>query len=321
LLGFVGSSVPVKNMPVNPTFTPVSPQALSVNHLFIWILIMSAFIFMVVTGLSLYAIVKFRQRPGDGEPEQNYGSVTREILWTAGPLLLLAGTFVFTVRVMQTAVPAEGAEKSRQPDLTIVGHQWWWEVSYPQYGVTTANEIHIPAGKKLFAQIKSADVIHDFWAPELGPKIDAVPGHPNYLWVQADTPGYYEGTCAEFCGAEHAWMRIQVYAHPEEEFQAWIKDQSAYPPPPSTKQEALGLQLYGEKLCDDCHSAAADIGPDLTHLGSRKTLGTGILRNTPENLAKWLTDPQAVKPGIHMPDMHLSKSEVQALTVFLESLK
>jgi cytochrome c oxidase subunit 2 len=185
--------------------------------------------------------------------------------------------------------------------------------------VTTANEIHIPVGKRLLVDFRSADVIHDFWVPALGRKIDIVPGHPNRLWIEADHGGTYLGACAEFCGNEHAWMRILVMADPPDEFAAWIKQQSAVPPKPVTADERRGAEIFRENICTNCHLRS--VGPDLMHVASRRTLAAGALENTPANLAAWLHDPNNFKPGSNMPDFKLSADDLRALVAFLETQK
>jgi cytochrome c oxidase subunit 2 len=162
-------------------------------------------------------------------------------------------------------------------------------------------------------------VIHDFWAPELGRKIDIVPGHPNRLWIEADRDGTYLGACAEFCGNEHAWMRFMVIAEPPEQFAAWMKEQMAAPPMPATTDEQLGAKIYRERICTNCH--VNGVGPDLTHVASRRTLAAGALDNTPVNLADWLRDPDHFKPGSNMPNFKLSDDEVRALVAYLETQK
>ncbi|MEJ2559567.1 MAG: cytochrome c oxidase subunit II [Anaerolineae bacterium] len=303
-------------MPSSP-FNPVSPQAQSISNLFILVLIIGMVILAIVTSLVIYASIRYRSRPGEGEPPQTFGNRTLEISWTAAPALLLAVLLAFTIYTMQVADPTVLASQE-QPDLVIIAHQWWWEVHYPKTGVTTANEIHIPAGTRLLTRIESADVIHDFWVPQLGRKMDAIPGHPNHIWLEANTPGTYLGSCAEYCGLEHAWMRIRVIAQTQDQFKAWEQEQLQTPT--LTGEAAVGKQLYMSMPCVNCH-VDQPIGPDLTHFGSRETIGTGVLENTPDNLAKWLRNPQAVKPGVHMPNLNLTDVEIKALVAYLEASK
>ncbi len=303
----------------NPVFSPSSPLSQSIANLFILILAIGGAILLLVMGLVFYSAYKFRARPGQPEPKQDFGRLHLEISWTAAPLLLVLGLLGYSIVVMGVSDPVVSAGED-PPDVTIIGHQWWWEVKYPSSGVVTANEIHIPANKRLLFAVESADVIHDFWVPALGRKMDAIPGRTNYTWQEAIKPGTYLGTCAEFCGLQHAWMRIRVIAQTQEEFDAWVQQQLAVPSIPSSGEAATGQQLFRELTCVNCH-VINTVGPNLTHFGSRETLGAGVLTNTPENLAKWLADPQAVKPGIHMPDLNLSQEEINALVAYLEASK
>lgn len=308
----------------NSLFSPQSPQAQSITHLSIIVGIVMLAIFVLITALVLYAVVKFRRRPGDAEPRQVFGNSRLENAWTIGALLTVTVLFIFTIRTMRSADRTPAPD--RKPDLEIIAHQWWWEARYPQSGVITANEIHIPVGKAWLVRLTSADVIHDWWVPDLGRKMDAIPGHPNDFWIQADKPGTFLGTCAEFCGAGHAWMRIRVIAQPESEFNAWEQHQLEVPPQPTSGEAADGSKLFNKLTCDNCHTVAgtpakADIGPDLTHVASRETLAAGRLKDTPENLRKWISDPQKYKPGSHMPDFNFTPAQVKELVAYLETLK
>jgi cytochrome c oxidase subunit 2 len=307
-------------MPGSP-LNPQSPLALPMTDLFVLVIGIGAVVLAIVVVWVLYALIRYRARPGqEGEPPQVFGNVKLETGWTVAPTLLLVGIFILSGIAMRQASPGVTAAQAQQPDVTIIAHQWWWEVLYPQAGVITANEIHIPAGVRLLFQIESADVIHDFWVPELARKIDAIPGHPNHLWLEASNPGEYHGTCAEFCGTQHGWMRILVVAQTQADFDAWQQSQLQSPTIPPNSPAAQGAQLFAEKTCINCHLITS-AGPNLTHLGDRQTLGAGVLENTPENLARWLTNPQDVKPGVHMPNMNLTPDQVNALVAYLEASK
>ncbi len=289
--------------------------------LFAQYLAVAAVIFTVVAVLVVYAIVRYRARPGAPEPRESHGSRAAEIAWTAIPLAIVLGLFVLTVRTMAFVDAPQQPE--RAPDLTITGHQWWWLARYPG-GAVTANEIHIPAGRRLLARVDAADVIHDFWAPELARKIDAIPGRESYIWLEADAPGVYQGTCSEFCGMQHAGMHFQVIAEPEGQFSAWLERQAA-PPSPPEGLAADGARLFSERKCGDCHAVLPSdtrllSGPPLGHVASRMRLG-GDRANTPANMALWVNEPQTIKPGNRMPDQHLSAADVQALTAYMESLR
>lgn len=310
-------------MQIPSPLLPESTQALDIYHLFQFVLVIAVIILLIVAGLVIFAAIRFRRRPGDGLPRQDFGNPRLEVLWTVIPFLIVTAMFVMTVRTMRSVDPHP---LNKKPDLDIVAHQWWWEFRYPDSGVVTANELHIPVNKNLLYRLTSADVVHDFWVPQLGQKIDAVPNHPNYAWLSADKPGTYLGTCAEYCGAEHAWMRIRVIAQTPKDFAAWLHHQAQVPGFPSTAEAIAGMGLFQGLPCMNCHTIAGTpakgtIGPNLTHLGSRQTLAAGVFANTPKNLARWLTNPQKIKPGCHMPDLQLKPNEVKALTAYLEELK
>ena len=304
-------------------FDPASPQAQAILNLFYILLGISLIIFLIVVGAIFYSIIRSRRAGLSGEPAQVYGNTKLELTWTLIPLLIIFAIFGLSVRTMY-AIDAPHDDAS--PDLIITGHQWWWEVEYPASGVVTANEIHVPAGQRLRVQLESDDVIHDFWVPALGRKMDAIPGHPNHFWLEAAEPDTYLGACAEYCGLQHAWMRLRVIAQTEADFAAWQQQQLATPPIPTDGVAAQGYQQFHDLTCINCHAIAgtdanADVGPDLTHLGSRETIGAGVLANTTENLTTWLKDPQAVKPGNHMPQFSLTDNQLQALVTYLEGLK
>ncbi|MGA7567542.1 MAG: cytochrome c oxidase subunit II [Terriglobales bacterium] len=302
-----------------------SVLAQPISHLFLLVGIVMAAILLLVTVLVLYASIRYRHSVANELPRQEFGRTWLEILWTAGPIVILVFIFAATIQAMKDSDP--GFDPNRQPDLVIVAHQWWWEARYTDTHVIAANEIHVPVGKRLFVRLESADVIHDWWVPQLGRKMDAIPGHPNFLWIEADSPGLYSGTCAEYCGAEHAWMRIGVIAEAEPAFEQWSRHQLEEPSqPPPGGDAARGDELFQQMTCGNCHTIAGTlaqgkIGPDLTHVGGRSTLAAGRFRNTPANLARWLADPQAIKPGSHMPNFQLTDSQVQQLTSYLETLQ
>jgi cytochrome c oxidase subunit 2 len=215
---------------------------------------------------------------------------------------------------------------NRQPDLIVIGHQWWWEVRYPQTGVVTANEIHIPVGRKWLVRLESADVIHDFWVPALARKMQMIPGQTNHIWLEADAPGTYDGTCAEYCGAGHSWMRFSVIAESPAAFGAWLRGQVNPAAIPAADSAQTGLKIFQTMTCINCHSLrgvsiAANAAPDLTHLADRTILGAGVLSNTETNLFRWLKNPQDFKPGCFMPNLKLTDAQAGTLTSYLEILK
>ena len=211
--------------------------------------------------------------------------------------------------------------------IEVTGHQWWWEVRYPEEQVVTANEIHIPVGRPVRVDMTSADVIHSFWVPELHGKMDMIPGRTDVIWLQTDVPGSYRGQCAEFCGLQHAKMALYVVAEPPETFAAWL-DQQRQPAAEPTEPPAQRGRALAAGLCIQCHTirtgdaaVGGSFGPDLTHVGSRRTLAAATLPNTREHLAEWLADPQSSKPGNKMPNLQLDVESVQALVAYLESLR
>lgn len=303
-------------------FNPASPEAKAINDLFVAVLVICGGILATVGALVAYSLVRFRSRPDSGEPRQVFGSRPLEILWTVVPCLLLVWIFVLTARAMRASDPPA----AQAPDLIVIGHQWWWEARYPNLGVVTANEIHIPVKQRWSVRLESADVIHDFWVPELARKEDLIPGCTNHIWLEAGHPGTYLGACAEYCGAEHAWMRFLVIAEPPAQFAAWAADQTRRAPGPVAGPEERGQQLFLRMTCVNCHSiqgtsSRADAAPDLTHLAGRRLLGGGVLPNTPAILARWLKDPQAIKPGCKMPNLNLTGAQINDMLSYLETLK
>jgi cytochrome c oxidase subunit II len=303
-------------------FDPDSPQARSILHLGIVASIIFASIFAIVAGVIVYALMRFRWREGEPDPNQLAGNKTIEIVWTAIPGVIVVVLFALTARTMSVSDPAPAPA----PDIVVIGHQWWWEMRFPKSGVVAANEIHIPLGHAMSVRVDSADVLHEFWVPELGRKITAVPGHPNHIWLEADQPGTYLGVCSEFCGTEHAWMHFLVVAEPQAEFDAWIKAQLQPATPPAGEMAAKGLALFEQTSCVNCHAingtlARGNAAPDLTHFASRDQLGAGIANNTPENLRRWLADPHKVKPGVLMPDFKFTNEQLAQLVAYFETLK
>ena len=303
-------------------FDPQSPQARAIFHLAIIAGIIFAVIFAIVSGMIVYALMRCRWQEGEGDPKQVAGNKTVELVWTVIPFLIVVALFLLSWKTMGAADPPPAPE----PDIVITGHQWWWEARYPKSGVVTANELHIPVGKPLSIRLESADVLHEFWVPELGRKMTTVPGHPNNIWIQSDQPATYLGVCSEFCGTEHAWMHFLVVAETPEQFQAWEQTQLTPAQTPTGGSAALGLALFQETSCMNCHAikgtaATAGVGPDLTHFASRRILGAGVADNTPANLHRWLTNPQQVKPGVKMPNYKFTQSQVTQLSDYIETLK
>ena len=298
---------------------PQSPGARAICHLWFIALLVFGTIFVLVSGTVFYSLVRYRWREGELDPKQLAGNKTVEIIWTAIPFLVVLGLFAETARTMNLSDPPPAPK----PDLIVVGHQWWWEIRYPDTGVVTANEIHIPVGKPFSIRLDSVDVLHEFWVPQLGRKMTTVPGHINNIWMEADRPGSYLGVCSEFCGTQHAWMHFLVVAESQAQYDAWTKAQLQSALPAVNDAEAKGLALFEKLTCIDCHAvnglkAPARVGPDLTHFGSRKFLGAGVVENTPRNLRAWLQDPQKIKPGVEMPNFNLTGEQLDELTAYFE---
>jgi cytochrome c oxidase subunit II len=302
---------------------PQSPQARAIYDLGIVSTIVFVLIFVVVAGAIAYAIFRFRAREGEPEPKQFAGSKKVEIIWTVIPFLIVVFLFVLTLRGMNRADPPPAPS----PDLVVTGHQFWWEAQYPASGAVTANEIHIPVGKPLSVRLDSKDVLHEFWVPKLARKMTTVPGQPNHIWLQADKPGVYIGTCSEFCGTQHAWMRILVVAEESSKFEEWQRAQLQPGLAPTSDVATKGLALFQTSTCINCHAirgvtgADARVAPDLTHVASRRQLGAGILENTPANMRRWLKNPQHIKPGALMPDFNFTDQELDQLGEYLETLR
>jgi cytochrome c oxidase subunit 2 len=303
------------------SLNPQSPQTHAIFNLWGISVVIFALIFLIVTGIIAYSLMRFRWREGEPDPEQISGNKKVEMIWTAIPLVIVIFLFVLTARTMSFSDPAPTGD----PDLIVIGHQWWWEARYPKSGAIAANEIHIPTGRAISVVLDSADVLHEFWVAELTRKMTTVPGHPNHIWLQADRPGVFLGVCSEFCGTQHAWMRFTVVAQKPEDFAAWEQAQLAAAAAPAG-EAAKGLALFEKMSCANCHAIKgtadkARVGPDLTHFASRKEFGAGIVKNTPENLRNWLHDPQNVKPGVKMPNFKLDDEQVSQFVAYFETLK
>jgi cytochrome c oxidase subunit 2 len=316
----------IKNADLTSIFNVATAQNKLLVDLHLFYYAVALLILCVVTGLLVAVITKFRTPENDdgSEPRQIRGNPRLEIIWTAVPLLIVTVLGVLTAWVMLVVNPAIGTKK---PDLIVIGHQWWWEYQYPKLGIRTANELYLPVGQNALVEIRAADVVHSFWVVAFGQKMDAIPGHPTNMWLHPTKKGLFLGTCSEYCGAQHGLMRIMANVVSQEDFDAWAKAQAASPAPSADPAVARGKELFNSQTCADCHAitgdadARAKIGPDLTHVSQRKTLGAGVLENSDENLVKWIQNPQHFKPGVYMPDMRLSDEQAHDIAAYLESLK
>jgi cytochrome c oxidase subunit 2 len=336
-------------------FDPASPPAESIVNVSVLVLAITAFIFLVVEGVLLYSVLRFRRRapltgpspPADGgegpvrgadttEPAQVYGSKPIEIAWTAAPAMIVFVLVLVTARTLWEVKvpPPEPRAGDSTLFVTVVGRQWWWEYTYDHYdgevlGFTTANELHVPASedgapRPVYLTLKSADVCHSFWVPRLAGKTDLIPGRTNHLWFRTDRPGLYLGQCAEYCGAQHANMLLRVSVDPPDEFARWLNNErkEAAPDDPANEPQ----RAFQRQSCVNCHAvrgtrARGTYAPDLTHLMSRQTLASGVVPNTTDNLRLWVDDPQQFKKGCLMPAFGLDERDRDLVLRYLLTLR
>ncbi|HEV2106684.1 MAG TPA: cytochrome c oxidase subunit II [Thermomicrobiales bacterium] len=302
---------------------PRGPRAERIADLWWLMFWLGTAVFVVVMGFLAYATFRaWRRGVADGEPTDRHANpfLAGAMAVTVLVILVVLGFSLWTSRLL--------VEPDEPPALTVdvIGNQWWWEVRYPEVDAITANEIHIPVGEPVRVRLLSDDVIHSFWIPELSGKLDLLPGITNEFWIEADEPGTYLGECAEFCGIQHAHMAFLVVAEPRERFDLWLTGQVE---PASFVADPLverGQDIFLTAGCAACHTvrgtaADGEIGPDLTHLASRETIAAGMLENNLGNLMGWIADPQAIKPGNHMPNLPLAPEELEAVVAYLLSLE
>ena len=305
------------------TLSPRSDFGVAIDSLFTGIFWWAVGVFFVVEGLLLFVIFRYRQRPGAPAPKPRHGHTALEIGWTLAPAVILVFIAVPTIQtIFRTSGHApEGALK-----VEVIGHQWWWEFKYPELGIVTANELHLPVGKPVGLEMTSADVIHSFWIPPLGGKRDVIQRRTNRLALTPDSIGTYSGQCAEFCGESHANMRLTAVVESDSAFQAWVARQTGAPAPVAAgSPEEKGRQVFSRSACIGCHTMAdvptarATVGPNLTHVGSRGMIGSAIMDNSTEHLMAWVANSGKMKPGSRMPPMLLSPDDLQALVAYLRS--
>ncbi|HEX7384185.1 MAG TPA: cytochrome c oxidase subunit II [Burkholderiaceae bacterium] len=283
----------------------------------------------IVAVLLLVGVLRRRARPASARAlatDRDAGGMAWIYLGVGISAVVLIGCMVWTMFTLSAvAMPAHAADLT----LQVQAHQWWWDVSYrgraPTDRFDTANEIHVPVGQPVRIELASSDVIHSFWIPSLAGKTDVIPGQTNVMWLQADRPGTYRGQCGEFCGEQHAHMAMVVVAQPPADFAAWAARQRQAAAAPAADAARHGEQVFVAH-CAACHTvrgsgAGGILGPDLTHLMSRHTLAAGLLPNTPGNLAGWIADAPALKPGTRMPRLALSGSELSAVVAYLDTLR
>lgn len=309
-------------------FKPLGTPAALVSELSVLVLVICAVIFIIVAGLLTYTIFRFRHRGGQdrSEPAQVYGSNQIEIAWTVIPVLIVFVLSMATARitgaVQNKKIPADAL------NVTVVGHRWWWEFRYPGLNIVTANELHVPLStpsqpKITLLTLKSADVVHSFWVPQLAGKTDVIPNRTNTMWIDPQEAGIYLGNCAAYCGTQHANMLLRVVVDTPEEFDRWVQEQKQPAASPDSEQNR---QAFLSSACIACHTvqgtkARGKSGPDLTHMMSRQTLASGAIPNTPESLRAWVQDPQKFKPGNLMPAVKLKDGQLDEMVAYLLTLR
>lgn len=312
-------------------------QAQQIERAWWLFLAVCALVYLIVLAGLAYALLHRRRRAMHGPAlpiELHRESRTDLALaaWVGGTVLLLAVLTAASYATDARLVHLEGvgAGHAKSVDVEVTAQQWWWQVRYldsdPSRTFITGNEIHIPIGLPVTLTLRSPDVIHSFWAPDLNGKQDVIPGRDNMMTIQVDEPGVYRGQCAEYCGIQHAHMVFLVVAEEPEAFEAWRAAQLAPAAEPKTDEERQGHDVFLSSACTMCHGirgtqAAGRLAPDLTHLASRGTIAAGVLPYSRGSLAAWIADPQTIKPGNHMPNVTLSPGDLQSLLAYLDSLK
>ncbi len=306
---------------------PQGPAAAEIADLWWLMFWLAAAVFAAVLLLSVLAIYRSRRR--DPDAPEPFAARPAFFLIAGGviPFFILVTLVVASVRTSRALVMPASDEALV---IDVIGHQWWWEVRYPDSGIVTANEIHMPAGEPVTFRVTSDDVIHSFWVPQLHGKIDMMDGKIHTWRMEASEPGAYLGICAEFCGIQHTFMQFWVIAHAPESFADWLAQRQQQAATPNGSLPQRGMAIFFATGCDHCHviqgitrpeSEIGLVGPDLTHLANRRTLAAGRMENTPENLAAWIRNPQELKPGVHMPATPLPADDLAALVAFLMSLE
>ena len=307
---------------------PAGPIARDIGNLWTITFYLAVAVFFLVEGAIVVALIRFRHRRSDATmPKQTHGNTRLEVAWTIIPALLLAALAVPTL----SGIVALAKEHPDALRIDVTAHQWWWQYEYPDQKVVTANELHIPVNRPVRLYLHSADIIHSYWVPALAGKQDVVPQRVNRLTIQADRPGEYHGTCVEFCGLSHANMRLRVYAHTQEDFERWAREQAGDATVPSGGLAARGKTIFESKQCVTCHTirgsekSTGTTAPDLTHFASRWGFAGDIFVRNDENLRKWIADAPSRKPGSKMPagiaEMGLTNDDITALVAYLQSLR
>jgi cytochrome c oxidase subunit 2 len=307
------------------TLNARSRQASDISTLWWWMLAVAGAVFL--GAVVMLVIGYLRRSPGLPFIGEREGVATGLVVvfGMAIPIVILVALFIVANLTVMNATSAPKAG-STSMTIRVIGHQWFWEVRYPGTPAVTANEIHIPTDTRVNVQVTTEDVIHSFWVPQLNRKIDLVPGRRNRVLLDTGTPGVYRGQCAEFCGLQHAHMGLSVHAQRPERFRAWLANEARPRLAPANAAARSGERAFMSSQCASCHTirgtaAAGQVGPDLTHVGSRATIAAETLVNNPDNLARWVRDPQSIKPGAKMPGLHLTPAQLGAIVPYLEGLK
>jgi cytochrome c oxidase subunit 2 len=306
------------------TVWPQSDLGHKIQDIYLLLFWLSLIIAVLVEGALIWTMIKFRSRPTDTErPPQIHGNTALEIGWTIAPAVILV---IISVPTLQLLFEMRGAPPRDAMQIEVVGHQWWWEFRYPDSAIVTANEVHVPVGKAVNFELRSADVIHSFWVPQMAGKLDLTPGHRQNLFFTPQSTGEFYGQCTEFCGLQHANMRFRMVVDEPAAYDAWVKRQQTPQAREAGEDVKAGQEAFSRAGCIACHTidgtnAAGTVGPNLTHVGSRTTIAAGILDNNAENLYTWIRDPQAVKPGNLMPNLYLNPDDAKAIAQYLLSLK
>jgi cytochrome c oxidase subunit 2 len=319
--------------PQQNALLPAGVQAAHIGPLWNLTLVVCTIVFAAVLLATLVALMRSRRDNAVAAPDLDSLTRperrTRRVVAAASivSVVALCGLIVADV-LTDRALSKLPVDNPVRIDMT--GQQWWWQVQYPagqdMAGFATANELHIPVGHPVIVSLKAGDVIHSFWVPSLHGKKDMLPGITTSIVFRADKPGVYRGQCAEFCGAQHALMAVLVIAEPPERYDAWLRQQAQPARAPLDATAQHGRDVFEKSACAGCHtvrgtSASGTLAPDLTHLMSRQTIAAGVLANTPGNLAAWIRDPHAWKPGVTMPAVPLSDSDLQAVVTWLATLQ
>jgi cytochrome c oxidase subunit II len=314
-----GSAAACSNPGTQSVLHPAGPAAEEILWLWWFMFAVGGAVFLLVTTFALFAVFR-KKAPGKDRPPLGINGfvVTGGIVV---PAIILFVLLVFALRsTIALRLPETGLT------IEVIGHQWWWEVRYPEYDIVTANEIYIPVGEAVRLELLAEDVIHSFWVPALGAKRDLLPDHVNVYWIEAGEAGVFRGQCAEYCGLQHARMAFFVAALPPAEFEDWVDARRQPPSRPTDENLRRGETVYVDAGCANCHAIRGltddvRIGPDLSDIGARLSLGAGTLPNTRADLMGWITNPQALKPGVRMPRTFLPPDELHALVDYLESLQ